>query len=372
MICTKAKALHIDLLHQHMETSAPAEEFKVNRGWFENFKVRSGIHSVARHGEATSSHLRAAEDFAMEFREDMVSEGYLPQQVFNCNETGLFWKRIPKRTFIMEEETNLPGHKPIKDRLTLLFCANTSGDLKNLQAFKKHKERLDILWQSNIKAWVTCIQFVQWVNLFFGPAVKQYLLEKNLSLKVLLLMDNAPAHHPGLKEDLLEGFQFIKVMSLPPTTPVLQPIDQQNLNSASCNLWTGCVVTPDASAPAPVCSGAKNFVCVCGRTVGLEIEEVSELVEGHDHELSTQDLLGAAAAGSGATAVSFEEEEMREKEVSTMELREACVMCAKLQTFVQWHHLDKALTQNHVNNVDYDIMSWFKGMLKKHQRQQII
>ncbi|CAH2225149.1 tigger transposable element-derived 1-like [Pelobates cultripes] len=219
IICEKAKALHADLLKQEPGTSADAEGFKASRGWFERFKTRSGIHSVVRHGEAASSDVAAAEEFATEFLEAIVSEGYLPQQVFNCNETGLFWKRMPKRTFITEEETSLPGHKPRKDRLTLLFCANASGDLKikpllvyhseNPRAFKKHKvnkEQLSILWQSNPKAWVTRLLFVKWVNAVCGPSVKKYLVDNNLPLKAMLLMDNAPA--PGLEEDLLEDFKF--------------------------------------------------------------------------------------------------------------------------------------------------------------------
>jgi len=31
-----------------------AEEFKASKGWFDNFKKRTEIHSVVRHGEATS------------------------------------------------------------------------------------------------------------------------------------------------------------------------------------------------------------------------------------------------------------------------------------------------------------------------------
>ena len=43
------------------------EGFKASRGWFDNFKRRSGIHSVVRHGEAVSSDAKAAEAFATEF-----------------------------------------------------------------------------------------------------------------------------------------------------------------------------------------------------------------------------------------------------------------------------------------------------------------
>ncbi|XP_068203656.1 tigger transposable element-derived protein 1-like [Palaemon carinicauda] len=47
-------------------------------------------------------------------------------QVFNCDETSLFWKKRPSRTYITDEEKKMPGHKPMKDRLTLALCANNS------------------------------------------------------------------------------------------------------------------------------------------------------------------------------------------------------------------------------------------------------
>ncbi|CAH2274035.1 tigger transposable element-derived 1-like [Pelobates cultripes] len=217
IICKKAKVLHTDLLNQQPGMSANAEGCKASRRWFERFKTRSGIHSMVRHGEAASSDVDAAEEFATEFLEVMVSEGYLPQQVFNCDETGLFWKRMTKCIFITEEETSLPGHKPMKDRLTLLFCANASGDLKIKPLL------------------VTQLLFVQWVNVVIGPAVKQYLVDNNLPLR---------------------------------------------------------------------------------------------------------------------------------------ELKEACQMWVNLQTFLQQHHPDKALAQRLVNSFDTDIMSSFRGMLKRRQRQQ--
>ena len=90
------------------------------------------------------------------------------------------------------------------------------------------EEPVNVMWRPNSKGWVTCILFIGWINEVFCPTVKQYLLEKNLPLKALLVMDNAPAPAPGLEDDLLEEFEFIKVKFLPPNpTPILQPMDQQ-------------------------------------------------------------------------------------------------------------------------------------------------
>ncbi|GFX59500.1 tigger transposable element-derived protein 1 [Trichonephila clavipes] len=61
--------------------------------------------------------------------EFIEKEGYRPQQIFNCDRTGLFWKRMPNRTYIKIDEKSVPGHKPMKDRLTLLLEANASGDM---------------------------------------------------------------------------------------------------------------------------------------------------------------------------------------------------------------------------------------------------
>ena len=123
--------------------------FRASHGWFDRFKKRTGIHSIVRHGEAASSDQKAAEEFVKKFEELINQEGYIPQQVFNCDETGLFWKKMPRRTYITAEEKKMPGHKPMKDRLTLALCANASGECKvkpllvyhseNLRAFKQHK-----------------------------------------------------------------------------------------------------------------------------------------------------------------------------------------------------------------------------------------
>ena len=50
------------------------------------------MHSVLRHDEAANSDVKGAEEYVKKFSSLIAKEGYLPQQVFNCDETGLFWK----------------------------------------------------------------------------------------------------------------------------------------------------------------------------------------------------------------------------------------------------------------------------------------
>ncbi|XP_068235575.1 tigger transposable element-derived protein 1-like [Palaemon carinicauda] len=249
IICEKARGIYDDLkvkqAAERVGTSMPAKIFKASCGWLDNFRKRIGIHSVVRHGEAASSGLKAAADYVKTFASAFAEQGYTPQQLFNCDETGFFWKKMPRRTFLPAEEKRLPNHKPTKDRLTLGLRTNASGDCKVEPLLVNHseyprafkikrilKEKLQVVQRANAKNRVTWHFFTVWVNLCFGLAVKKYLAEKSLSMKCLLGLDNASCHPPGLEEDLLDEYRFIKILYLPPnTTPLLWPMDQQEISS---------------------------------------------------------------------------------------------------------------------------------------------
>ena len=51
-VSEKARLLYSDITRDTPGSSA--EEFKASKGWFDNFKKRTEIHSVVRHGEAAS------------------------------------------------------------------------------------------------------------------------------------------------------------------------------------------------------------------------------------------------------------------------------------------------------------------------------
>ncbi|XP_070606465.1 tigger transposable element-derived protein 1-like [Erythrolamprus reginae] len=248
IIREKARVIYEDLVKNMpgiSEDDVVEGSFKASRGWFEKFKIRTSTHSVVRHGETASLDAKCAEEFVVTFAELIDAEGYVAQQIFNCDETGLLWKKMPRGAFITAEETKMLGHKPMKDRLTLVLCANASGDCKvkpllvyhseTPRAFKTHrvnKETLPVLWRSNPKTSVTRNIFVQWVNLVFGPTVKKFLQGNDLPLKALLVLDNATSHPPNFVDDILEEFKFIDVLFLPPSiTPLLQPMDKQVISN---------------------------------------------------------------------------------------------------------------------------------------------
>ncbi|XP_068209128.1 tigger transposable element-derived protein 1-like [Palaemon carinicauda] len=98
------------------------QEFKVSHGWFDHFRKGTGIHSVVRHGETASSDKKAAEEFLKKFEKVISRDGYIPRQVFNCDETGPFWKRMPRRTYFTAEEKKLPGHERLTYPRILCKC----------------------------------------------------------------------------------------------------------------------------------------------------------------------------------------------------------------------------------------------------------
>ncbi|GFW38817.1 tigger transposable element-derived protein 1 [Trichonephila clavipes] len=68
---------------------------------------------------------------------------YSSDQVFNADETGLYWKKLLNHTYIAKDEKTASGHKASKDRVTLLLCINASGDrmLKSLLINKSLRPR---------------------------------------------------------------------------------------------------------------------------------------------------------------------------------------------------------------------------------------
>lgn len=246
-ICEKAKRIYGDIVEGGAAQASTAtdtanETFKASNGWFERFKERTGMHSIFRQGKAS----RAANDFVAAFNKLVRTEGFLPQQIFHCVETGLFCHQGASGTVQQATEQKCSPSAPVQGRLTLLLCANASGDLKIKPLLVSHTSsngpprafqsnsgqpnQLDVLWRADKQALVSGDMFAEWISGAFMPSVTSYLQESKLPLRALLVMDSAYGRCvETLASDILpRAVPFLKVQVLPPNTaPVLHPMDQR-------------------------------------------------------------------------------------------------------------------------------------------------
>nr|XP_012152103.1 PREDICTED: tigger transposable element-derived protein 1-like [Megachile rotundata] len=115
-----------------------------SNGWFEKFKVRYSLHNIKFTGESADADKNAAKEFISLLSKIIEDGEYSRSQIFNVDETGLFWKKMSNRTFLLKGESVAPGHKPSKNQLTLLLGGNLAGDLTNEIFILMNQLQLDV------------------------------------------------------------------------------------------------------------------------------------------------------------------------------------------------------------------------------------
>ena len=214
--------------------------FKGSTGWLTKFNQRHGIKNVQLRREILSSDLSAVGPFREELKQVIADEGYTRDQIFNADETGLWWRMTPSHSLNSGATIRAANFKKAKDRITLLACANATGSHRLPLVFinKSAKPRcfkhmdmnnLPVHYYSQKKSWMDCSIFSNWFHQRFVPSVSKFCSENGLEKKALLLLDNAPSHPSSATMQSDDG--KIKAMFLPPnTTAAIQPMDQAILD----------------------------------------------------------------------------------------------------------------------------------------------
>lgn len=211
--------------------------FIASDGWLTKFKRRYGIRILSVSGESLSCDETQVAIFVQKLQEVLLANNYLPEQVYNCDETGLFYKGLPKTTNVHFKEKSAPGRKMQKQRVTIMPCVNATGNHKLPLMLIGKSERprcfknvnIPLHYKASKNAWQTRDLFSDWYINQFVPQVTEHLWSKNLPVKALLLVDNATCHGTELSVPQTENF---KIMYFPPNmTPLLQPLDQHVIKS---------------------------------------------------------------------------------------------------------------------------------------------
>lgn len=211
-------------------------DFKASSGWLDKFKNRHGIRQLNIEGEKMSAaSVETVNEFKAKFQQ-MIDDNQLSRdQVYNADETGLNYKALPTKTLASYSEKYAPGFKMQKQRITAMCCANASGNhrmpllligtAKKPRCFKGiNMTALPVHYYAQKSAWMTQTIFTDWFKNVFVPHVQAELKSKNLPLKAVLVLDNAPSHPDN---DLKSDDGNISCFFLPPNaTPLIQPMDQ--------------------------------------------------------------------------------------------------------------------------------------------------
>ncbi|XP_049302022.1 tigger transposable element-derived protein 6-like [Bactrocera dorsalis] len=195
--------------------------FKASDGWLDKWRLRNNVSFKCISGEAADVNQDDVEQFQTKLQ--TLLNGYKPEDIYNADESGLFFRALPDKTLAFKSEKCMGG-KLSKERLTILFCANMARDKEPLLVIGKAARprsfkhvpiaKLPVDWKSNKKAWMTREVMSEWLQQFNRRMKAQ-------NRKIILFLNNAASHPNEL--DLTN----IKICFLPPnTTSVSQPLDQ--------------------------------------------------------------------------------------------------------------------------------------------------
>lgn len=201
-------------------------------GWLDGFKSRYSFRRFRQHGEACAAlQVDCTED--LQALQVIINE-YESNDIYNADETGLFWRSLPNTTLATQPQS---GGKSSKSRITVLPCSNASGSHRldlwligsaaNPRVFGRNNIRISmhpIHYRSNKTAWMTGKIFLEWLRWFDNQMTGR---------KVLLLLDNFSAHTKAVVEAEEEGIlRHTRVVFLPAnTTSLHQPMDQGIINN---------------------------------------------------------------------------------------------------------------------------------------------
>ena len=193
-----------------------------------------GLRQFKKQGEAASA--PSTESIANDrIALQQLFAPYNSENIWNGDETGLFWKMEPSRVLV---QTPISGHKKEKSRITTFCCINATGTEKmNLTFIHKYKtphimrninyKNLPVYYFWNKKSWMQ-------VSIFNEILLKLNEKMKQKRRKIVLLLDNAPVHL--ILDETKEKLDCINVKFLPPnTTTKLQPCDAGIIHSFKCH-----------------------------------------------------------------------------------------------------------------------------------------
>lgn len=160
------------LLRQKAEDLAKKmgkDDFVATEGWFQRWKKRENISFIKTHGEQGEADFSSAQSWFKTHWTNLLSQ-YSPSDIFNANETGLYFRALPEHTYALKID-KAKGEKTSKERLTIMCCVSMNGEKRKLMVIGKSQnprcfkgvKTLPVDYKANKNAWMTAAIFKDWL-----------------------------------------------------------------------------------------------------------------------------------------------------------------------------------------------------------------
>lgn len=225
-IASRAQELHKELGY--------TDNFSASNGWLDRFKIRNGIKLCGLREVKTESDINAVGPFKAELESLAQWYNLSLEQIYNADETDLFWRMLPNPTQDMNEVRS--SVRAYRERMTVLCCSNATGTHKlplvcigrgkRSRTFTSQElKTMPVQYYSQQTAWMESDIFKNWFHNHFIPAARTHLRSSGLPENALLLIDRNPSHpedHHLRSEDTFFFVQYFpaKVKTL------IQPMEQ--------------------------------------------------------------------------------------------------------------------------------------------------
>uniref|UniRef100_A0A8C4QK27 HTH CENPB-type domain-containing protein n=1 Tax=Eptatretus burgeri TaxID=7764 RepID=A0A8C4QK27_EPTBU len=114
----------------------PKVDFTASNGWLSQFKARHNINSAKIPGESASVPQGAVDNWTK--RVPTIIARYDPKDIFNLDESAMFYHTMPDRTLCVKG-TECKGGKQSKEHLTAAFLVNIVGEFQKTLIIGKSK-----------------------------------------------------------------------------------------------------------------------------------------------------------------------------------------------------------------------------------------
>ena len=204
-------------------------------GWLDGYRARWGNKSHYLYDQSGAVDRIVTETEFESMRQDLSMYGS-EEDIYIMDETALFWKLSPEGVL---KNGSPATRKSEKAFISVGLACNITGTHKlkpwfvgkaqTPRCFSRsaiHLDNLPMVWQSNGKAWMSCLVFPEYLSWFDSQMAGR---------KVCLLVDDFSAHTAGIQflpPKHLDGLQNTRIHVLPTShIPISHPMVQGIMQS---------------------------------------------------------------------------------------------------------------------------------------------